>query len=297
VLTSADAGTRQRLATNLQRQCGNAAVQRLLAPAPVQRQAEGASSLGPAVQRWAVGLNQGEANCLTVANYVNQNTPYKNAGGAPGWARTKADFSWSGAAVFSTSGATITATLPSPSVSKSVAVDMPVWSPTDAVMKKAWGTAMGELRTHEAKHEAVATTWESTLKANLAGLSVTVSKQTEAAVRAAVKPSWDGWIAQHQADQIALDPFGVTVDCAAAEGDSASGEGATGETAPADAAAAEVASGETAPAEAASGETATAGDASGETAAAESSTGDEEASSPTAVAEAEEADDERDEAA
>jgi len=227
VLDTADAGTRQRLAASLQRQCGNAALQRLLAPGAT------AAAL-PAIQRWAVGLSAGEANCLTVASYVNQHTPYQNTGGAPGWARTKATFDWSGTPVFATSGSTTTATVSGASVTKTVNVDMPVWAPTDPVMKKAWATAMGELRAHEAKHEGVASDWEKSLKTNLDGLTVTVTAQTDTAFRAAVKKSWDPWIAQHASDQKALDPFGVTVDCAAAESESATTDGSSGETASAD---------------------------------------------------------------
>ena len=223
-LVSADAGSRQRLAASLQRQVGNAAVQRLLAPG---------SSAQPAIQRWGVGLRQGEDNCLTVANYVNQHTPYKNTPGGPGWARTKADFAWSGSAVYATSGATTTATVSGAAVTHTANVDMPVWAPTDPVMKKAWGTAMTALRAHEAVHEGVADEWDGTLKTNLAGLTVTVANKTDAAFRAAVKPSWDGWIGQHAAAQAAKDPYSVTVDCAAAESE-AGGDATTGESASAD---------------------------------------------------------------
>ena len=40
VLDTADAGTRQRLAASLQRQCGNVALQRLLAPDPATARAQ-----------------------------------------------------------------------------------------------------------------------------------------------------------------------------------------------------------------------------------------------------------------
>jgi predicted secreted Zn-dependent protease len=226
-LCGADAGTRERFATALQRSCGNAAVQRLLAPSP---------SLP--VQRWAVGLKADETNCLTVASYIDKNTPYRAENPkSPGWAKTKATFDWSGTPTYATSGKTTTATVTAPSITKSVKVDMPEWSPTDTVMKRAWTKAMGELRAHETTHEDVATTWESTLKTNLTGLQVTVADRTDPALKKAVGPKWDGWIKQHQADQTALDPFGVTVDCLAAEeaeGESASaaepGEAGTGES-------------------------------------------------------------------
>jgi len=227
-LLTADAGSRQRLAASLQRQVGNAALQRLLAPG-----SGAASSAQPAIQRWAVGIKAGEANCLTVADYVNAHTPYKNSPGGPGWARTKADFAWSGTPVYSTSGTATTATVSGAAVTPAVKVDMPVWAPTDPVMKKAWGTAMTQLRTHEAEHEGVATEWQGTLKSNLDGLTVTVPNKTDAAFRAAVKGSWDGWIGQHAAAQAAKDPYAVTVDCAAAES-AAGGDATTGESASAD---------------------------------------------------------------
>jgi predicted secreted Zn-dependent protease len=279
VLDTADAGTRQRLAASLQRQCGNAAVQRLLAPgAP-----PGAL---PAIQRWAVGLSAGEANCLTVASYVNKHTPYQNTGGAPGWARTHATFDWSGTPVFATSGGTTTATVSGASVTKSVNVDMPIWAPTDPVMKKAWATAIGELRAHEAKHEGVASDWETNLKTNLSGLTVTVTAQNDAAFRTAVKKSWDPWIAQHAADQKALDPFGVTVDCAAAESESATTDGSSDETASADDATGAATSSE----DAAAGEVASAGDSSS----AEAVASNDEGSGDVASAGTAPADDERD---
>ena len=223
LMVDGDAGTRQRLAISLQQRYGNAAVQRLVASrAPLP------------VQRWAVGLAAGEANCVKVADYINLNTPYKDSANpkAPGWARTKADFAWTATPVYGTKGKATTATVTSPSVTKTVKVDMPAWSPTDAVMQRAWATAMKELRAHETKHENLADTWQAKLKGNLDGLQVTVADKTDAGFQGAVKPKWDGWIDQHQAAQKLLDPFSVLLDCAAADEEEESASAAGGEGSP-----------------------------------------------------------------
>ena len=66
---------------------------------------------------------------------------------------------------------------------------------------------IADLRAHEALHEGIATTWEGNLRTNLTGLSVTVPNRTIAAFRSAVQAEWNGWLAQHQADQTAIDPY------------------------------------------------------------------------------------------
>ena len=218
LLGCADLATRLQVVANLQQTHGNAAVQRLLAP-----------SAGPVVQRWKVDLSPGETDCVKAADYVSAHSPYK----PQGWAKTKTDFAWTGAAQFATSGGKTTATITAPTVSKTATVDMPTWSPTDATMKKAWSTAMTELRAHEARHEAIGDTWKSNLTNKLTGLKVAVAKETDAEVHAAVQPKWNGWISDHQKDQNAIDPFSVTVDCAAASGEEdeqASAGDATGES-------------------------------------------------------------------
>jgi hypothetical protein len=229
LMADGDAGTRQRIAMSLQRKYGNAAVQRLLASrAPL------------AVQRWAVKLDTSETNCEKVADYIDKNTPYKDPVSSKvlGWARTKGDFAWKGTPVYGTQGKATTATVTGPTVTKTVAVDMPEWSPTDAVMKRAWAKAMKVLRAHETTHEGVVDTWQATLKSNLDGLQVTVADKTDAGLHAAAQPKWDTWIGQYKAAQKVLDPFSVLVDCESAveeeeESASAAGsEGATGEGGP-----------------------------------------------------------------
>ena len=82
------------------------------------------------------------------------------------------------------------------------------------------------LRAHEAEHEGIAATWESTLRTNLTALSVTVPNRTLAAFNAAVQAEWNGWLAEHQADQLAIDPFTALLDCSGGEEES----GETGES-------------------------------------------------------------------
>lgn len=229
LMADGDAGTRQRVAMSLQQRYGNTAVQRLLA-----------SRTPLAVQRWAVKLDKGEANCEKVADYIDKNTPYKDpvTSKVQGWARTKGDFAWTATPVYGTQGKATTATVTGPTVTKTVVVDMPEWSPTDAVMKRAWAKAMEVLRAHETTHEGVVDTWQATLKSNLDGLQVTVAAKTDAGLHAAVQPKWDAWIGQYKADQKLLDPFSVVVDCAAAEEEeesasAAGSEGASGADGPA----------------------------------------------------------------
>jgi predicted secreted Zn-dependent protease len=198
LLAGSDGATRQRLIASLQAQHGNAAVQRLLA------------GPGLAVQRWAVTLPRSTTDCAVVVNWMNANSPYR---ATSGWARTNARFSWGGDPVYSTADGATTATVSSPTVTKTVSVDMPTWAPTDAAMSAAWSAMVAELRAHEALHEGIANTWEGTLRTNLTGLTVTVPNRNIASFRSAVQTEWNGWLAQHQADQTAIDPFSALLDC------------------------------------------------------------------------------------
>lgn len=203
LMADADGGTRARLIDVLQQRHGNAAVQRLLAPGS-----------GLAVQRWAVTLPAGTTDCARVVSYMDANSPYR---ATSGWARTNARFSWGGDPAYATSDGVTTATVTSPTVTKAVAVDMPRWAPTDPAMRNAWTAMTTDLRAHEAIHEGIANTWESTLRTNLSSLSVTVANRSIATFRAAVQAEWDGWLAQHQADQTAIDPFTAVLDCSGGE--------------------------------------------------------------------------------
>jgi predicted secreted Zn-dependent protease len=222
LMRGADAGTRERLATALQSRHGNAAVQRLLAPAG-----------GLLVQRWAVGLPRSTSDGARVVNYLNANSPHRASGG---WAKTSARFTWGGSPAYTASeDGVITATVSAPTVTKSVSVDMPSWSPTNAAMSKAWGAMTGTLRAHEAEHERIAREWGVTLTTRLAALSVTVTNRSIAAFNAAVQAEWNTWLAEHQADQSAIDPFTATLNYsggeAKVEAEEAPGvEGETGTT-------------------------------------------------------------------
>jgi predicted secreted Zn-dependent protease len=110
-----------------------------------------------------------------------------------------------------------------PTVTKAVSVDMPSWAPTNPAMAAGWSAMIGDLRAHEARHEAIATTWEATLRSRLTSLQVTVPARTTAAFTAAVQAEWNGWIAEHQADQDAIDPYTAVLNCS---GDSNEAESA-----------------------------------------------------------------------
>jgi predicted secreted Zn-dependent protease len=217
LMRNADAGTRERLATSLQRRHGNAAVQRLL-------------EAGMPLQRWAVNLPPATTDCARVVAHLDATSPHR---ATSGWAKTSVRFNWGGDPAFTESDGVITATVANPTVTKRVSVDMPQWAPSDPAMSAAWGAMVGTLRAHEAEHERIASEWETTLTARLASLSVTVSRRTLAAFNAAVQAEWSSWLAEHQAAQDAIDPFTAILDCSAPEEDETSedgGAGAEGET-------------------------------------------------------------------
>ena len=199
LLSGADAGTRERLAAAVQRRHGNAALQRLVDPAPAVP-----------VQRWAVTLPRATSDCEQVVSYMNAHSPYR---ADSGWARTNVSFSWGGDPSFSSAGGVITATVANPTVTKAVNVDMPTWAPSNPAMATAWSAMTGDLRAHEARHEGIASDWETELRSRLTALSVTVTARTTAAFTAAVRAEWRTWIAEHQAAQRAIDPYTATLDC------------------------------------------------------------------------------------
>jgi predicted secreted Zn-dependent protease len=211
VMARADGGTRERLTSELQARYGNAAVQRMLA---------GSSSL--AVQRWAVGLPAATTDCARVVTFMDANSPYRRTSG---WAQTRARFTWGGDPAYTTTDGTTTATVSNPTVTPAVTVDMPVWAPSDPAMARAWSGMISTLRAHEAEHERIAARWESTLRSDLAALEVTVANRRIGTFRSAVQAQWDAWLAQHQADQTAIDPFTAILDCS-------DGGGAAAESAP-----------------------------------------------------------------
>jgi predicted secreted Zn-dependent protease len=201
LLRSADSGARERLVGTLQRLHGNTAVQRLLEPA-------GAPALP--VQRWRVGLARGTTDCERIVGYVNAHSPYA---ATSGWAQTKARFRWHGNPAYTDDGGTLTATVANPRVTPTVTVDMPTWAPTDPGIRDAWSATMADLRAHEARHEAIAEEWEATLLDRLTNLTVDVANRRRRTWTAAVQAEWNGWIADHQDAQLAIDPYEAVFTC------------------------------------------------------------------------------------
>jgi predicted secreted Zn-dependent protease len=141
---------------------------------------------------------------------MNAHSPYRHDSG---WARTNVSFSWGGDPAFNEADGVITATVANPTVTKTVHVDMPSWAPTNAAMAAGWSAMTGDLRAHEARHEGIASDWETELRSRLTSLNVTLAHRTTAAFTAAVRAEWRSWIAEHQAAQTAIDPFTATLDC------------------------------------------------------------------------------------
>jgi predicted secreted Zn-dependent protease len=169
---------------------------------------------------------------------MNTNSPHR---ADSGWAKTSVSFDWGGDPAYTESDGVITAAVTGATVTKTVRVDMPQWSPTNPAIARAWGAMYGDLRAHEAEHERIAGEWETLLRTRLAGLTVTVPNRTIAAFRGAVQAEWDAWIAEHQADQTAIDPYTAILDCSVGEGEEGESapETGEGEEAPEAAAAAE----------------------------------------------------------
>jgi predicted secreted Zn-dependent protease len=210
-IQSADPAIRGQLIRQLQRQVGNGSVSRLLA----RTRAPGAPGQTQ-IQRWAVTLPAATADCMVVVNWLDRHSPYS---GKSGWALTSPTFGWGGDFDYSGSGKSLTVSVVHPTVSLSTTVDMPSWAPTDSVMKQAWANMSAELRAHEARHEEVATNWKATLLDRLKGLSLSIKSEGDGP--AAVRKEWASWLAEHQADQAALDPFSALLDCSGGSSESA----------------------------------------------------------------------------
>lgn len=213
VLRGADAGVRTNVVNQLQRQVGNASVQRLI---------EGSATDLP-IQRWAVGLPAGTTDCMVVVNWMNGHSPYR---ATSGWAKTSARHSWSGPLVFSGEADSLTVSVSGPAVTMSKSVDMPTWAPTHPAMRTAWASMASGLRAHEAEHEAIADRWKATMLQRLQGLSLAVNSRREG--QGAVQAEFDSWVAEHQAEQTSIDPYTAMLDCSAAT-ETAADESTSGE--------------------------------------------------------------------
>jgi predicted secreted Zn-dependent protease len=203
-IRSADPATQGRLIGQLQRQVGNELVGQLLA---MTSQA-GTGPAAPSVQRWPVSLPAATSDCAVVVNWINAHSPYRQSSG---WARTRPEFGWGGDYAYAGSGDSLTVSVVNPTVTLNTVVDMPTWTPTNPSMSRAWTAMWADLRRHETRHEDVATTWKDTLLSRLTSLSLPIARQADGP--AAVRRAWAGWLAEHQADQTALDPFTAMLDC------------------------------------------------------------------------------------
>ena len=202
LLARADAGLRERLSRSVQRTVGNRAMSRMLA-----------------VQRWTVPA-PADASCPDLISSINSNSPY-----SPEWAKTQAAFPHT--YDYTVSGST--ARVINGRVNHTAPVDMPSWSSSDPAMQTAWTNAHTTLRSHERQHQNKAQTWEGTLQQRLNALSVTFSDPSD--INGLIEGEWDGWLADHQADQDSIDPFTVNLACPTPTEESTEGGEATEESA------------------------------------------------------------------
>jgi predicted secreted Zn-dependent protease len=113
-------------------------------------------------------------------------------------------------------------------VTKTTTVDMPQWSPSDPAISRAWSSMYGTLRAHEGEHERIAREWEAELTTRLSALSVTVANKRLGTFNRAVRSEWRAWLAEHQADQSAIDPFSALLDCSGGEPEAEAAAGVEG---------------------------------------------------------------------
>src|SRR5262249_25461275 len=149
---------------------GNDSIQQLLGVA-------GAGSAGGMpVQRWAVRVAPGTTDCMVVVNWMNAHSPYRDT---TGWAKTTANFDWTGPLEFDGEGSDLTVRVKAPAVTMTKSVDMPTWAPTPPAMRSAWSAMTSDLRAHEARHEAIADRWKTTLTDRLKALRLSVTSRRD----------------------------------------------------------------------------------------------------------------------
>jgi len=102
-IRSADPTTSRALIRRHQGQVGNATVSRLLA---AEERGPGQAALP--VQRWAVTVPPGTADCNVVVSWMNRHSPYS---GRSGWALTSPTFGWGGDYSYSGSGDSVTVSM------------------------------------------------------------------------------------------------------------------------------------------------------------------------------------------
>ena len=98
---------------------------------------------------------------------------------------------------------------------------MPQWAPTHPAMRTAWTVMTADLRVHEAQHEAIGERWKATMVDRLKNLSLSVGSRNDG--QRTVQTEFDGWVAEHQAEQSSIDPFTAMLDCTAAAESTAEG--------------------------------------------------------------------------
>jgi len=196
---------------NLQRSVGNQHVLRIVRSHASRDTAPRGGAARP-IQRYAVN-QPATASASALVTWLNSSGPH-----SPAWAKTRETFTW---------GRTMSATpiegeenqyrvtVADTAVTLVKSVDMPNWTAATAPMQQAWDAMWSELRTHEGEHEKIADTWKTTLETRLGEAEYTVTATSvdaaKTAGRAQADADWTTWIAEHQTDQDAIDPFFATL--------------------------------------------------------------------------------------
>ena len=125
----------------------------------------------------------------------------------------------------------VTATVANPTVTKTLSVDMPSWAPTDPTMAAAWSSMISVLRAHEARPRGHR---QRRGRPRCGRASPGSASRCPAgrlgAFTSAVQSEWNGWLAQHQADQTAIDPYSAVLDCSGGGGEESARSGGGGAT-------------------------------------------------------------------
>jgi len=200
--------------TDLQRAVGNQHVLHVLRSLPGAEPGRRSRRGGFPIQRYAVN-QPASAGAEALVNWLNTSSPHQ-----PAWAKTTANFSWKrqmSAEPVEDEEGRYRVTVADSTVTHTNAVDMPTWTAARPPMQASWDAMWSELRAHEAEHEAIGTGWKTTLEERLAAAEYVVSASSVAGAKAAglalADADWATWIAEHQADQTALDtpPFFATL--------------------------------------------------------------------------------------
>jgi len=174
----------------------------------------------PMLQRYAV---PSDLACSDVVDWLDNNSPYK-----PEWAETKCTYAFNGGLKVNSS------TSPDGSVQMTAKghdeltvtvncpIDRPTWTPAkrdnlDAEVA-AWKSMRKDLDAHENEHRKIGKDWRATLEGRFRAVDVTVTgtDQNDARQKLREKLATDqqGWTAEAQAAQSAIDPFrGAILTC------------------------------------------------------------------------------------